>query len=359
MNITESSHRFRTLHARTTRRRHIAATRFILANYTTWPDFWYQASHHLLRCGYQRSTEMFYLRILRAFARFINKPPNWVTPDDINAYLRYLANQGTTRSWMGMNISVLRTLFDKLGKLNALTRQKGPRSHKPLPDYLNRSDIANLLASAPLVRDQLVIALLYGCGLKTGELRGLTWNDLDPEAGTLRLTSRYTGKTRIIRLPSAILPILLHGKKVCPGHQYVIPGGKADQAISTRSIQRIITQAAYAVNHNNRLSRINIPITPNTLRHSYAIHFLEDGGTIRALQETLDHQTLEATIRYESLCPSQTNVPAVSPIQIDPTWETVSTAVFPLTESPPAYFAGILKTHLRGKYLSVRQFFTS
>jgi len=358
MSNAELTPRFRALNARTTRRRNIATTRLVLANYTTWPEFWFHASSHILRCGYQRSTEVFYLRILRAFARYVKKPPNRVPPDDLKVYLRHLANQGATRSWMGMNISVLRTLFDKLGKLNALTRQKGPRSHKPLPDYLNRSDIANLLASAPNVRDQLVIALLYGCGLKTGELRRLTWSDLDTETGTLQLTSRYTGKSRFIHLPSAILPILCHGKKCCPGHQYVIPGAKADQAISDRSIQRIITISAHAVNRNNTLTRINIPVTPNTLRHSFAIHFLEDGGTIRALQETLDHQTLEVTMRYEALCSSRTGQPVASPILIDPTWQTISTAVFPLTEIQPTYF-DILKTHFRGKFLSARRFFRS
>lgn len=301
---------------------------------------------------------MFYVRILRAFAGYVNKPPDRVTREDLKGYLLHVSSNRVTRSWTGMNISVLRTLFDKLAGLHALTRQEGPRPQKQLPDYLNRSDIANLLAAAPRVRDQLVIALLYGCGLKTGELRQLQWKDFDPEAGTIQLTSRYTGKTRNVQLPVAILPILRHGRNICPEHQYVIPGVKADQAISARSIQRIITQAVHAANQNNQKSPINIPVTPNILRHSFAVHFLEDGGSIRALQEALDHQTLEVTMRYAARCPSRTNPPAVSPIQIDPTWQTISTAVFPLTETQPTYFE-ILKIHLKDTFLAARRFFRS
>jgi len=343
---TIASTRLRALYARNPSQNRTEVRGIAIATYTQWPLFWKCASIQLTACGYRPSTRVQYRQILRAFVCFVNKPPNQVQYSDIRAYLRHISKDHVTWNWTAMNISVLRTLFDKLSGLNALTCEMGPHRSKPLLEYLNRSDIARLLAAAGNLRDQLAIALLYGCGLKTNELQRITWNDIDPEAGTLLLTSRYSGQSRVIRLPINILSVLRHGKNQCLANQQVISGARLNQPISTRSIQRIITIAA-------RKLDLAIPVTPMTLRHSFAVHYLEDGGNIRELQTILDHQTLEATMRYEEVTPAIATPP--TQIQIDPVWETLAVPPFHLTEFQTG-FIQLLKTRIKDRFLALRAF---
>ena len=341
----------RVLYARTIKRRDKTPVHLQLNQYATWPEFWSHASRHILSCGYRRSTELLYRQILRAFVRYVNKPPAQVTRDDIRAYLRHITENRVTRSWTGMNISVLRTLFDKLAGLNALKSHRGPRPAKSLVEYLDRGDITKLITSAVSLRDQIVISLLYGCGLKPSELNKLTWGDFDPETGCISLVSRYTGKKRSLRVPVALFPILRSGKSQCPSTQLIIPGARVDQPISIRSIQRIVTQAVVESGVTAKF-----PITANTLRHSFAVHYMEDGGNIRELQETLDHQTLETTMRYEALRPRWKT--QNSPIQVEPIGPILAEPTFPILDTRVSYI-NMLKTHLKGRFLSARRFFQS
>jgi len=190
-----------------------------------------------------------------------------------------------------MNLSVLRTVFDKLCGLDALTHRRGPRRKKCIPEYLDRAEIVQLMDAATCLRDQLLIALIYGCGLKTNELRRLTWDDLSEDGATLRVASRWGRTDRQLAIPSAVRSLLLEGRRRCPGEEVIFTGPSGRKAISARRIQVVVKDVA-------RKAGIQKAVLPVTLRHSYAVHFLQDGGTIRQLQENLDHRLLETTARY-------------------------------------------------------------
>jgi hypothetical protein len=97
-----------------------------------------------------------------------------------------------------------------------------------------------------------------------------------------------------------------------------------------------------------------IQITANTLRHSFAVHFLEDGGNIRELQVALDHQTIETTMRYQAIKPIWKN--QMSPVQMDPIGSIIADPIFPAQDTRLTYL-NILKTHFKGRFLSARRFF--
>ncbi len=328
-----------------------------LHSYADWPSFWRDACRSLRHCGYSTPTLRFYRHILRAFVRFTGKLPNAITRSDIFQYLRSLTNGSFTWHWTGMNVSVLRVLFDKLCHLQVLTRQRGPRRKRAVPGIIDRENIANLLAAAPTTRDQIIIALLYGCGLRTGELRNLIWANIDPDSGMLALTNRYNGKRRQIRLPEGLITLLQTGKKLCSPEHYVIPGSRVDKPCSTRAIQRSISACVRVAIQQGATSMDGLAITPMTLRHSYAVHFLESGGLIHELQELLGHLCMETTQAYEDICRIGTSKPPTIDLPINPAWSSVATPAFPLTQRNPSY-GTILKTRLKEGFFALRQFWS-
>jgi len=334
------------LRARNPRRVESAPYRLDINTYATWSGFWQDAHRQLSACGYTRATRLFYRHILRAFSQFAGKPPSAVTSGDLRAYLRSLTDKRPTWHWTAMNISVLRGLFDKLADLKALNHLRGPRRKRTLPTALHREEVSKLFAAAPTLRDQLILALLYGCGLKTGDLQAIRWRDMDTEVGTLRVVSRYSGQWRVLRLPSAILPLLRHGNAQCSPDDRLFPGAKPGDPISARTVQRIVRLTGESAG-------LAEPITPMHLRHSFAVHFIEDGGNIRELQEALDHQLIESTMQYEVLRPVQATTDA-HPIQIDPGRETLLTPIFPLAETKST-FMHRLRVQIKGRFLALRR----
>ena len=306
-----------------------------------WPGFWREATASLRQCGFQTSTLIFYRHILRHFARFTDKPPHAITPRDIKEYLRSLTRQPVSWHWTGMNISVLRTLFDKLGGLNALVHQRGPRRKRTLPEILSRDDLQRLFAHATTLRDQLILALFYGCGLKTGELQTLRWREIDPDAGHLQLPARYSGKIRTIKLPEATLSLLRLGKTQCTPDDLLFPGTHPVRGLTPRAVQTLLRNIA-------KQAGLNRPVTPMVLRHTFAVHFLEDGGTIRQLQEILGHETLEPTMRYQALVRDQSNHPILEPlITLHTEPEILAAPIFPLVEKAAPRFADRLRQQLK------------
>lgn len=259
----------------------------------SWPALWNEVSMTLQRSGYQVSTLLLYRQIIRKFAEYVNKPPNQVSAQDVKNYLLSLTEKTFTWHWTGMNISILRTIFDKLGGLNALNSQRGPKRKRPIPEFFSREEIARLLSATINHRDMLVIALLYGCGLKVGELQRIRWRDIQVDEGTLCLPSRYDQRIRHLKLPVAIIPILRAGREQCQPENLVFSGASEGNPLSSRLIEIIVRNCARQVG-----CRINV--TPQILRNSFIVHSLEAGVNVRQLQEALDHRWVETTLRYHS-----------------------------------------------------------
>jgi site-specific recombinase XerD len=327
----------------------------------TWPEVWREVNQALYRHQYTRKSRQMYRSVLRAFChRYDHMPPRLMSRDTIDEYIRDLALRGASWSWLSVNISVLRTVFDKLCRRGIMDSISTPRRPDPLPEILSHDEISDLFDAADSLRDRLLLAFLYGCGLKVGEACRLTWGDIDLDDGTVavRFTSYGGPRTRTIPLPAAVTNLLARGKEYCQADDWIF-AGRRGRHLSERHVQSIIRRTA-------REAGIYKPVSPMTLRHTYAVHALEDGATIRAVQELLGHASVETTLRYtRCIRPDHT----VSPIDAARTHERPlpSTADFSghkeffandITAPPrktPSKFARWLKQSLRCGYLCLQR----
>jgi integrase len=289
-----SGHPYRALHARDSVQwrapdcRHDQA--IALTATLDWPEFWQRVSFELLRHDYLRNTRAQYRAVLRGFYRYARRQPADTDESLIHRYVASLAEANYSWSWLGMNISILRNVFDKLAGGSIVQRFITPKRPFPLPEILSGDEIRQVLAAAPSTRDQLLLGLLYGCGLKVGELCRLRWQDVDLAAQ--RLVVHYGHhRERRLEIPPDLLPVLGMGTQRCSPRDYIFQGRIERRHLSPRMIELIVRKARHAAG-------ILKPVTAMTLRHAYAVHCIEAGDSIRAVQEALGHRSIETTLLY-------------------------------------------------------------
>jgi len=157
---------------------------------------------------------------------------------------------------------------------------------------LTEQQIRKLLGSASLLRDRVILELLYSCGLRRFEACALDVQDIDFSNHWLVISNGKGSKSRITPLgddPANSLRILIGRRQTGP----VFISLKGER-LSTRSVSHIVQCAGRIAglrNPNPRRTHIN----PHLLRHSFARHFLRHGGRMRVLSQILGHASIATT----------------------------------------------------------------
>jgi len=173
----------------------------------------------------------------------------------------------------------------------------------PSVDYFNVDEVTSILKTpCDDLRLRACLRLALHAGLRKGELLGLRWQDLDYTTQRLTVARSYklkpkSGYARHLRLPAACIPSLKAWKPVCPqtSDGLVFPVNRAgdtpDRALL--GLPRLLRNAG-----------VRIPIHPwHTLRHTFASHFIMQGGNILTLQKILGHSDIKMTLVYSHLSP--------------------------------------------------------
>jgi integrase/recombinase XerD len=215
----------------------------------------------------------------------------------INDYLFHCQNLHKTpsESFFKHTIFGLRAAYKVMGmevKRIALPQIK---RQNDLPIVLNKQEVKALLKAPKYLKHRLILAMLYGCGLRSYELCDLQQSDLDFERKTVFIKKKKGKVDRYLPLSE----ILIRGLKAYLSTEkpikYVFNSQKTEQGIpqpiSTRGIQWIIKESRSKINTKKKF-------TAHTLRHTYATHLLEDGMNIMCLKELLGHADIQTTIIY-------------------------------------------------------------
>lgn len=165
---------------------------------------------------------------------------------------------------------------------------------KKLPVVLSHREVRQLLHTPKLLKHRLVLALLYGCGLRNFELRNLQRSDLDFDRKMVHVRQGKGRKDRYVPLSSMLIRGL---RKYLLAENPVIwcfngndRTGKPVQ-LSSQGVQWIVREA-------RKHSGIPKEITPHILRHTYATHLLEMGLDIMSVKDLLGHADIQTTLIY-------------------------------------------------------------
>jgi len=248
-----------------------------------------------------------YRQALTAF-RAENKTP-WkkCTVDDFRDYLFAIMKRGQARSYVRLQFSALRTLYQFLAARKGLRRNpvrevQLPKIEKKLPLVLTRQQIEELLAAptrvaknraAPVwmpLRDVAIMELFYSSGLRLSELAALDVADVDLFTESIRVLGKGR-KERVCPVGLPALEAISRYRAAGNVHSGPLFINKARRRISTRSIWLILKRYL-------RHTSIPISISPHKLRHSFATHLLDRGADLRSVQALLGHASLSTTQIY-------------------------------------------------------------
>lgn len=217
----------------------------------------------------------------------------------------FLQQRSVGKRTLNHDLSALRTFFRFLSEQYQVTFPKvlehvSPKFESRLPHFFTVDQINQLLDTPNILfaqgkikefiwrRDRAVLELLYGGGIRVGELVNLKRSDLD----CTRRLIRVMGKGHKERLIPIGIPALeaINSLHTMLTTDALIPG-ESGKKLTTRSIQILIKKYLMA-------AHLPLNMTPHSCRHSYATHMLQNGADLRVVQELLGHANLSTTQKY-------------------------------------------------------------
>lgn len=232
-----------------------------------------------------------------------------VTPETVSRFLSHLSKLGLAPATLARKRAALRVFSAFLTENEhipadfcAALEQK--RGHAPsrLPLVLSGPETERLLSAPPLstpegVRDRAMLELMYGSGLRVSELVNLQIIECDLTAGLVRPFGKGAKERQVPMGGAAQFAVQRYVQTAraallnhCPPSPFLFVT-KRGGPMTRNHFWALIKQ--YAAD-----AQIAKPITPHTLRHSFATHLLSGGADVRAIQEMLGHESVETTQRY-------------------------------------------------------------
>ncbi len=266
--------------------------------------------------GYSPHTVNGYLRDVKELEILLGGDihPAAITGEDVRRYVYSLHGKKSSTT-VARKLSALRTFFRFLSKRGVIEHDPVaavvmPKQGSSIPVVLSVDEMFTLLeqpgeSDTYAARDRAVLELLYSTGMRVSELVSRDMNDLDFDAGMVRVRGKGN-KERFVPFGAAAGEALtayfperdaLIAARLARGHQ---ADGEAvflnsrGTRITSRSVERM-------VRGYGRRAGIAVTVTPHALRHSFATHLLEMGADLRTVQELLGHVSLSTTQKYTHL----------------------------------------------------------
>lgn len=226
----------------------------------------------------------------------------------VTAYLGDLAAKGRSPSTVARHLASLRALYGYLDRERLISRDPTeqvptPRAERTVPSVLTPAEVEQLLEAAggdaaADRRDRAMLEVLYGTGIRVSELCALDVEDLNVSVGYLRC--RDGGRERVVPLGRWAVKAL---GAYLGGARGELVGGREEGALFVNHRGgRLTRQGCWKIiKARAKAARLGDRLTPHTLRHSFAVHLLENGADLRAVQKMLGHLNAATTQLYARL----------------------------------------------------------
>jgi len=251
----------------------------------------------LVRRNYATTTRESYLRIVHAFRRHTGRRLDHVGPDDLRRYQVFLLEERKLQvGTVVAVIAALRFFFLRvLKRRNMKEDLPYPKRRRRLPIVLSPEEVERLIAGAKNLYHRTLLLTLYGAGLRRSEVCRLKVRDIDSQRMVLRVEQGKGGRDREVPLSPTLLAALREYYRWMRPQTYLFPGTRNGWRADAPLTAKVIWDA---VRLATRRAGIDKPVTPHTLRHSYATHLLERGADLRTIQLLLGHADLSHTTVY-------------------------------------------------------------
>lgn len=257
-----------------------------------------------------------YLRDIRQFEQWVLNDHGddllHIEREDIHLYLQHMHGVGKSGATVSRSIASIKNFYAYLISTgfiesNPVTDIHIDRGEKKLPEILTGREIELLLAQPNCVdakgyRDKAMLELLYATGIRVTELIDLNISDVNLELGAIKCNG--TKKSRTIPLyPTALKALRAYVRDI----RKTMLSDPAEKALFVNiNGSRMSRQGFWKIlKYYQEKANIEKEITPHTLRHSFAVHLLENGADLGSLQELMGHCDISSTQMYTHLINSK------------------------------------------------------
>lgn len=251
-----------------------------------------------------------YLRDIRQFAAWLDTRDEadilQISQDTVGDYLAYLQGQGRSGATASRTLASLKNFYaflqsDGLIEASPISGEiRVERGEKKLPQILSGKEVELLLSQPACVdakgyRDKAMLEVMYATGIRVTELIDLDVENVNLELGIIRCNG--SKKSRVIPLyPAALRALSVYLREV----RAVMLAEPSEKALFVNvSGVRMSRQGFWKIlKYYQTKAGIEKEITPHTLRHSFAVHLLENGADLGSLQELMGHSDISSTQLY-------------------------------------------------------------
>ncbi len=246
-----------------------------------------------------------HLRTLRDLSRHAgldNRSPKDLTTAELRAYVADLQRRSLSASTVASRVANIQRVFgfllaEGLIQSDPSRRLPRPKLPTPLPRALTIEDTRRLLGTLSedtpyRLRDKTLVTLLYACGLRASEVVSIRLEQLDLEDGTVRVIGKGDKERRLYLKPQLVTLLQRYIELFRPTDPLFLSPHQSHLGVQ---------QVAVIVKRYVRQAGLPDHVSPHTLRHSVATHYLLGGAPITFVQAFLGHANLATTGRYTGL----------------------------------------------------------
>lgn len=255
------------------------------------------------------NTSLSYQRDLRKLQSFLAEAGVCdvaaVSGTNLNSYVLYLEKQQLAPATISRNIASIKAFYhflfkEKMVEEDIADGMKAPKVEKKMPEVMSVVEVDRLLnqpfgENPKEVRDKAMLELLYATGIRVSELIALKMSDINLQMGFI--ICRDTNRERVVpfgnQARKAVIDYLETARSALlkSGSEEVLFVNCSGNAMSRQGFWKL-------VKHYAKKAGIEEEITPHTLRHSFAVHLLENGADLHSVQEMMGHSDIATTQIY-------------------------------------------------------------
>ena len=243
---------------------------------------------------YAESTMKSYIHGVNIFLNFMHPKPilDIDNSDVIRFNTEYILSNKLSSAYQNHVVNGIKFFFKIIEKSGIdVLKLPRPRPEHRLPNVLSKEEVKALLEAIQNQKHRAMLSLIYGCGLRMGELLRLHPKDVDSNRNVLIISQSKGKKDRIVPLSEKLIEMLRAYFVAFRPATWLFEGQVAGEQYSERSLQMVMKMAV-------KKAKIHKPATLHWLRHSYATHLHESGTDIRFIQELLGHKSSRTTEIY-------------------------------------------------------------
>jgi integrase/recombinase XerD len=253
---------------------------------------------YMLLIGKPLSTQKMYLRALRDLMENCEDIPENLTATRIQKHLSEL-RKDLSSSTLNTRVCGIKYYFRNVEKRPDLVVDiPNPRVAKYVQEVLTINELSTLFDACNDMRELALLHLLYDCGLRSREVCNIKLTDFEKTNQKLTLRNSKGGKLRVVPYSNTLKKTLTNYFATLKSRPTTYLFERINEpgiAISVRGVQYIFKEVA-------KRSRLKKDIHPHTMRHCFAVHYLDNGGSLLRLKELLGHENLETTLHYLKFC---------------------------------------------------------